>query len=482
MDNLQAQPVIKPLPENFEAEQAVLGAILIDSQSSVDECMSRLRGSEFTNIKHRRIFKAIQEVFEDGQPVDLVTIVERLRVKGWLEEDSVSYLTKVANATPTASNVGYYIGIVKEVDAQRHLITELEEQLEQARNLVRPNEVIASAQSRLEAIAEQTTVKKKYRKIKDILPEVFEDLEHKFTNQGNGGITGVSSGFTDLDKMTSGFQKSDLIIMGARPSVGKTALALNVAANAAVALKMISKAAVAVFSLEMSEKQLVNRMLCAEGLVDASRFRTGHLQGDDWEKVTMAMGMLSELPIIIDDTPAITVAEIRSKCRKIKREQGLGLIVIDYLQLVAGRGRAGESRNEEVSYISRTLKLIARELDCPVIALSQLSRAVEQRQDKRPMLSDLRDSGSIEQDADIITFLYRDDYYDKESEKKGIIEIIIAKQRNGPTGTVELVFLKQFNKFVSLNRSHQEESTFTSPPAKQQNNNSNVSPFNSKRR
>lgn len=445
----------RPLPQNLEAEQAVLGAMLIDSQVAVDDAMDMLRGNEFTNLENRRIFKAMQEVFEDGQPVDLVTVVERLRVKGWLEDDSVSHLSKMANATPTASNVNYYIGIVKEVDAQRNLIKELEEQLEQARCLVRPNEVIASTQSKLEAIADKTTVKKKYRKIKDILPEVFEDLEQKYANQDNSDVTGVPSGFTDLDRMTSGFQKSDLIIVGARPSVGKTAFALNIGANAAVTLKKTAEA-VAIFSLEMSEKQLVNRMLCAEGNIDASRFRTGRLHESDWEKVTMATSHLSDLPIIIDDTPSITVSEIRSKCRKIKREQGLGLILIDYLQLVTGRGKAGDSRNDEVGYISRTLKLIARELECPVIALSQLSRGVEQRQDKRPMLSDLRDSGSIEQDADIISFLYRDDYYDKETEKKNIIEIIIAKQRNGPTGTVELAFLKQFNKFVNLDRSHHE--------------------------
>jgi replicative DNA helicase len=252
--------------------------------------------------------------------------------------------------------------------------------------------------------------------------------------------------------MTSGFQRNDLIIVAARPSVGKTAFALNIAQNVGVR----SRETVAIFSLEMSAAQLVQRMICAESNVDAGRMRTGYLEGDDWEKLTMAIGSLSEAQIYIDDTPGITVADIRAKCRRLKKERGLGMILIDYLQLIQGRGKAGENRQQEVSEISRTLKQIARELEVPVIALSQLSRGVEQRQDKRPMMSDLRESGSIEQDADIVAFLYRDDYYNQDTEKKNIIEIIIAKQRNGPVGTVELVFLKNFNKFVGLDRSHQE--------------------------
>lgn len=280
--------------------------------------------------------------------------------------------------------------------------------------------------------------------------EVFEKVEQLY--QDKGGTTGIPSGFTDLDRMTAGFQRSDLIIVAARPSVGKTAFALNVAQNVGVR----ARETVAIFSLEMSAAQLVQRMICAEANVDAQRMRTGHLEGDDWEKLTMAIGSLSEAQIFIDDTPGITVAEIRAKCRRLKKEKGLGMIMIDYLQLISGRGKAGENRQQEVSEISRTLKQIARELEVPVIALSQLSRGVEQRQDKRPMMSDLRESGSIEQDADIVSFLYRDDYYDKESEKKDIIEIIIAKQRNGPVGTVELVFLKKYNKFVSIDRAHQD--------------------------
>lgn len=285
--------------------------------------------------------------------------------------------------------------------------------------------------------------------IRDVLMEVFEKVE--FLSQNKGGTTGIASGFRDLDKMTSGFQRSDLIIVAARPSVGKTAFALNIAQNVGVR----EKETVAIFSLEMGASQLVQRMICAEANVDATRLRTGFLEPDDWEKMTMAIGSLSEANIYIDDSPSVTVSDIRAKCRRLKKERGLGMILIDYLQLIHGRSKNGENRQQEVSEISRTLKQIARELEVPVIALSQLSRGVEQRQDKRPMMSDLRESGSIEQDADIVAFLYRDDYYNQESEKKNIIEIIIAKQRNGPVGTVELAFLKNYNKFVSLDRSQQ---------------------------
>ena len=270
-----------------------------------------------------------------------------------------------------------------------------------------------------------------------------------------GDITGIATGFAELDKMTAGFQRNDLIIVGARPSVGKTAFALNIAQN--VATKTDEN--VAIFSLEMGAEQLVMRMLCAEGNIDAQRLRTGSLTDEDWGKLTMAMGSLSNAGIFIDDSPGVRVQDIRAKCRRLKQEQGgLGMILIDYLQLVLGSGRSGENRQQEVSEISRSLKALARELQVPVIALSQLSRGVEQRQDKRPMMSDIRESGSIEQDADIVAFLYRDDYYDKESENKNIIEIIIAKQRNGPTGTVSLAFVKEYNKFVNLERRFDDSS------------------------
>lgn len=453
---------------SIPAEQAILGAILIKPDTAMSKALDQLRGSEFYHNPHRRLYGVMQELSEEGIPIDLLTLANRLEKKGWLGSDlSVSYLSELYESTPTAENIDYYIDIVKGKFTHRQLILDLREQLDRAQSTSDPESVMEVTRTKLEAISDQSRMKKNFKVIKEILPDVFEELERKYLNKQNGAVTGITSGFTDLDRMTAGFQDSDFIVLAARPSVGKTAFALNVAENAAES----TGETIAIFSLEMSEKQLVGRMICAEGHVDAGRFRTGHLLEEDWEKVTMALSKLSELSIIIDDTPAISVAEIRSQCRKIQREHGLGMILIDYLQLIGGRGKAGENRQEEVSFISRTLKQIARELNVPVIALSQLSRGVEQRQDKRPMMSDLRDSGAIEQDADIVAFLYRDDYYDKESEKKNIIEIIIAKQRNGPTGTVELAFLKQFNKFVNLDRSHHEAEWIKDKPKPKTNSN-----------
>ena len=281
-----------------------------------------------------------------------------------------------------------------------------------------------------------------FKHVKDVLVQTFDNIEQMQSREGD--VTGIPTGFRDLDQITAGFQRNDLIIVAARPSVGKTAFALNVAQSVAVK----ARENVAIFSLEMGADQLVMRMLCAEGNIDAQRLRTGALETEDWRKLTMAMGSLSNSGIFIDDTPGVRINEIRAKCRRLSKEHGLGMIMIDYLQLIIGSGKPGENRQQEVSEISRSLKGLARELKVPVIALSQLSRGVEQRQDKRPMMSDLRESGSIEQDADIVAFLYRDDYYDKESESKDMIEIIIAKQRNGPTGTVTLAFRKEYNKFL----------------------------------
>ena len=288
----------------------------------------------------------------------------------------------------------------------------------------------------------QHRIQGEFLPIRDVLVETYEQIEALHENKT--GLRGISSGFVDLDRMTSGFQKSDLIIIAARPSMGKTAFALNIAQNVAIR----SGETVAIFNLEMSAPQLVMRMIAAEGNIDAQAFRTGNLKPEDWEKLTMAMSALSEAPIFIDDSPGVTVYDIRAKLRRLQAEHGLGLVIIDYLQLISSV--KGDSRQQEISEISRSLKLMARELNVPVISLSQLSRAVEQRQDKRPMLSDLRESGSIEQDADLVAFLYRDDYYNEESERKNIAEVIIGKQRNGPVGKVELLFLKQYNKFLSL--------------------------------
>jgi len=437
-------------PQNLEAEQAVIGAILLQSEALIT-AMERVRSEDFYSGPHRQIYEAMVEIAENNQPVDLVTLTSHLQDQHLLEEiGGVSYLAKLANSVPTAANVDYYAQIVEEKSMLRRLIRT-------ATNIVSDGYANSEDVGVLLGDAEKKILEISNRRsgsgfisIRDVLMEVFEKVEQLY--QDKGGTTGIPSGFTDLDRMTAGFQRSDLIIVAARPSVGKTAFALNIAQNVGVR----ARETVAIFSLEMSAAQLVQRMICAEANVDAQRMRTGHLEGDDWEKLTMAIGSLSEAQIFIDDTPGITVAEIRAKCRRLKKEKGLGMILIDYLQLISGRGKAGENRQQEVSEISRTLKQIARELEVPVIALSQLSRGVEQRQDKRPMMSDLRESGSIEQDADIVSFLYRDDYYDKESEKKDIIEIIIAKQRNGPVGTVELVFLKKYNKFVSIDRAHQD--------------------------
>lgn len=437
-------------PQNLEAEQAVLGAILLEAEALITS-MERLRAEDFYSVSHQRIFEVMVALGEDGEPIDLVTLTARLQDLGQLDEvGGVSYLAKLAGAVPTAANVEYYAQIVEEKSMLRRLIRTATQIV--SSGYATEDDVgvlLGDAERRIMELS-QNRSSSGFISIRDVLMEVFERVEFLYNHRG--GTTGIPSGFVDLDKMTAGFQRNDLIILAARPSVGKTAFALNVAQNVAVR----AGESVAIFSLEMSAAQLVQRMVCAESNVDATRMRTGELKGDDWEKLSMAIGSLSEAQIYIDDTPGITVADIRAKCRRLKKEKGLGMILIDYLQLIQGRGKAGENRQQEVSEISRTLKMIARELEVPVIALSQLSRGVEQRQDKRPMMSDLRESGSIEQDADIVAFLYRDDYYDKESEKKNIIEIIIAKQRNGPVGTVELVFLKQFNKFVNLNHSHPE--------------------------
>ena len=436
-------------PQDLEAEQAVLGAILLDSDclASVQE---KIRAEDFYRTAHRHIFEAMVELAEDQEPVDLITLTSRLRDKQQLEEvGGVGYLTELANAVPTAANVDYYAQIVEEKSILRRLIRTATQIVSEGYSAggESVNELLNDAEQRIMEIADQRS-SNGFVPIRDVLMEVFERVETLYNQKDI--ITGIPSGFADLDRMTSGFQRSDLIIVAARPSVGKTAFALNIAQNVGVR----AKETVAIFSLEMSAAQLVQRIICAEANVDAGRLRNGHLQNEDWEKLTMAIGTLSEAQIYIDDSPVLTVADIRAKCRRLKREKGLGLVLIDYLQLIQGRGRPGESRQQEVSEISRMLKQMARELNVPVIALSQLSRGVEQRQDKRPMLSDLRESGSIEQDADIVAFLYRDDYYNKDSEKQNIIEIIIAKQRNGPVGTVELVFLKNYNKFVNLDRNH----------------------------
>lgn len=430
-------------PQNKEAEQSVLGAVFL-SKDALNTAIEILRPEDFYKTAHQRIFQTMVDLYEKGEPVDLVTVTAELQDHKLLDEiGGVTYLTEIASSVPTAANIEYYAKIVEEKSLLRRLIhtaTKIANDGYSREDDV--TAIIADAEKYILEISQNRNTGG-FIPIRDALMETYERIE--FLSQRRGDITGISTGYTDLDKMTAGLQRSDLIILAARPSVGKTAFALNLAQNVAAR----EGETVAIFSLEMGATQLVQRMICAEGNLDASRMRSGTLEEDDWQKLTMAIGTLAKAPIYIDDTPGITVMDIRAKCRRLQAEKGLGLILIDYLQLIHGRGR-GDNRQQEVSEISRTLKGIARELNVPVIALSQLSRGVEQRQDKRPLMSDIRESGSIEQDADIVAFLYRDDYYDKETENKNVIEVIIAKQRNGPTGTVELAFLKEYNKFVSL--------------------------------
>ncbi|GMB09780.1 primary replicative DNA helicase [Thermolongibacillus altinsuensis] len=437
-------------PQNIEAEQAVLGAILLEP-SALTTASEILVPEDFYRSSHQKIFRTMLQLSDRGEPVDLVTVTSELADANSLEEvGGVSYLTELANAVPTAANIEYYAKIVEEKSILRRLIrtaTSIAQEGYTREDEV--EELLSEAERKILEVSQRKNTSG-FQNIKDILVQAYDNIEMLHNRKGE--ITGIPTGFIELDRMTAGFQRSDFIIVAARPSVGKTAFALNIAQN--VATKTGEN--VAIFSLEMGAQQLVMRMLCAEGNINAQNLRTGKLTTEDWAKLTMAMGSLSNAGIYIDDTPNIRVSEIRAKCRRLKQEQGLGMVLIDYLQLIQGSGRNRENRQQEVSEISRSLKALARELDVPVIALSQLSRSVEQRQDKRPMMSDLRESGSIEQDADIVAFLYRDDYYDKDSENKNIIEIIIAKQRNGPVGTVQLAFIKEYNKFVNLERRFDE--------------------------
>jgi replicative DNA helicase len=433
-------------PQNIEAEQAVIGAIFLEP-SSLITASEILIPEDFYRNAHQKIFHVFSKLNDEGKAVDLVTVAEELAASKQLEDvGGISYLSELAGSVPTAANIEYYARIVEEKSLLRRLIRT-------ATNIATDgyaredevDELLSEAERSIMEVANRKNAGA-FHNIKDVLVRTYDNIE--LLHNRKGDITGIPTGFAELDRMTAGFQRNDLIIVAARPSVGKTAFALNIAQN--VGTKAGEN--VAIFSLEMGAEQLVMRMLCAEGNINAQNLRTGSLTDEDWRKLTMAMGSLSNTGIFIDDTPGIRINEIRSKCRRLKQEYGLGMILIDYLQLIQGSGRSNENRQQEVSEISRSLKQLARELEVPVIALSQLSRGVEQRQDKRPMMSDIRESGSIEQDADIVAFLYRDDYYDKESENKNIIEIIIAKQRNGPVGTVSLAFVKEYNKFVNLER------------------------------
>lgn len=442
-------------PHNMEAEQSVIGAVFLEPEA-FSTASEKLVPEDFYRAAHQRIFAAMMKLADRGEPIDVITVTSYLNdVKQLDEVGGVVYLTQLAESVPTAANIEFYCNIVEEKALLRRLIrTATDIVTSSFENEDGVADVLNDAEKNILEVSGQKN-SGAFKSIKDVLIDVYDNIEQLHLQKGD--VTGIPTGFRDLDKITSGFQRSDLIIIAARPSVGKTAFALNVAQSVAVN----TDENVAIFSLEMGADQLVQRMLCAEGNIDAQRMRNGQLEPEDWSKLTMAMGSLSNAGIYIDDSPGIRVSEIRSKCRRLKQEHGLGMIMIDYLQLIQGSGKSGENRQQEVSEISRSLKGLARELDVTLIALSQLSRGVESRQDKRPMMSDLRESGSIEQDADIVGFLYRDDYYDKESEKQNIIEIILAKQRNGPVGTVELAFVKEYNKFVDLDHRY---STSDIPP------------------
>ncbi|KOP64385.1 DNA helicase [Bacillus sp. FJAT-18019] len=444
---------IPEMPHDLAAECSVIGAILVKPEAY--EHAENLDSKAYYRKEHQIIFGRMAELAEEGEPIDMVTLASRLQNNGELEDiGGVSYLSKLAHAVPTAANIQSYVATVQEKHMLREIIGAAQSQIAAAVAGGNVQALVTEMQSTATLLTDRSAPKQDFKRINDVLVEVIETTEVKSEAYKTGNVTGLQTGYKDLDLITAGLQRSDLIIVAARPSVGKTAFALNVAQNVA----LLSRDPVAIFSLEMSAAQLVTRMVSAEGNLEASKLRMGDMATEDWTKMANAAGVLGGANILIDDSAGITVHDIQTKCRRLKKEEGLGLIVIDYLQLIVGRskGRGPENRQQEVSEISRTLKQLAKELDVPIIALSQLSRGVEQRQDKRPMMSDLRESGSIEQDADIVAFLYRDDYYDKDSEKKNIIEIIIAKQRNGPVGTVELVFLKQFNKFVNYDRTHSD--------------------------
>ncbi len=441
-------------PQNIEAEQAVLGAMLIDKEA-IAKATEVLSADDFYREAHRVIFSAMLELYNKNEAVDMVTVTEILKRDNKLEDiGGIAYITSLANVVLTAANVKYHAEIVAEKSVLRQLVrvsTEIAAMGYEANDDV--GTLLDTAESRILEISNRKK-KADFTPINDILMDSVQSIESLLQNKG--GLTGIPAGFADLDKLTSGLHPSDFIILAARPSMGKTALALNIVQNVALrAHKAIGgePRGVAFFSLEMSKEQLVNRMLCAEAGIDSQRLRVGEMHDEDWTHLWDACDTMSRAKIYIDDTAGITAMEMRSRARRLKAEHGLDLIVVDYLQLMQGSGKRNNSgdRQQEVSEISRSLKALARELDVPVLALSQLSRSVESRQVKRPMLSDLRESGSLEQDADIVAFLYREDYYNPETENKHT-ELIIAKHRNGPVDTVNLFFQKQFTKFVGFTK------------------------------
>lgn len=434
------------MPYSLEAEQSVVGSIIMD-RDAILTASEILVKDDFYHSQYGVLFEAVTELYNEGQPVDLVTLQNRLREKNVPPEiSSLEYLGDLLAGVPTSANVKYYAKIVREKSIMRRLIR-INDHISDLcyQGNMQLDDILEETEKDIFSLIQSRTTGD-YVPIRQIVMNALDNIEK--ASQTTGNITGIPTGFADLDYKLSGLQPSDLILVAARPSMGKTAFVLNIAQYVAFHRDI----PVVIFSLEMSKEQLVNRLFAMESKIDAQNIRNGNLSDADWEKLIEGAGIVGKSKLIIDDTPGISVSELRSKCRKYKLEHDVQLVIIDYLQLMAGSGRGSESRQQEISEISRSLKQIARELNVPVVALSQLSRAVEQRENHRPVLSDLRESGAIEQDADVVMFIYRDDYYHEDSDKKGIAEINIAKQRNGPIGTVNLVWLSQYTKFANLER------------------------------
>lgn len=437
-------------PHDVEAEQAILGCMLTD-RDSVLSAMEVLKVDDFYREDNKAIYDAMLSLYSRAEPIDIITVKSELVQNGKFDQvGGLEYLAMLPEKVPTTTNVEKYINIVEEKSTLRNLIKTANDiiaagydQTEEVENIVN------IAEKKIFDILQDKNSKGS-TSIKEILVGTFAELE-KLYNQ-KGIVTGVETGFSGLDAITAGLHGSDLIILAARPAMGKSALAINIATHAA-----LNNVPVVIFNLEMSKEQVVNRILCSEAMVDSNKIRTGKIDDNEWIKLANTSGRLADAPIYVDDTPGISIMEIRARCRKLKLEKNIGMVVIDYLQLVQGSAKKNSSREQEISEISRSLKILAKELDVPVIALSQLSRGAEKRDDKRPMLADLRESGAIEQDADIVMFLYRDDYYNQDSEKKNIAELILAKHRAGSTGTVELLWMGNYTKFANLERYRDEE-------------------------
>lgn len=428
-------------PHSVEAEQSVLGSILLDKDAMIS-VSETLIPEDFYKEAHRVIYECMLKLYNNQSEIDLITLADELRDQGYLDDiGGIAYITSLSTIVPTTSNIKYYINIVKEKSISRQLISAANDIINLGYDSsTKVEDVLENAEKKIFDISQERTTND-FQPINQVLTETLSMLEKLYEEKSD--VTGLTTGFRDLNKKINGLQRSDLLLIAARPAMGKTAFALNLVQNAALK----GDASVAVFSLEMSKEQLVQRMVAAQSSVELKKIKTGTLAANDWPRITDGMAVLSGAKIHIDDTPGIKISELRSKCRKLKIEKGLDLVLIDYLQLMEGEGH-NESRQQEIAKISRSLKILAKELDCPVVALSQLSRAPEQRADHRPMLSDLRESGSIEQDADIVMFLYRDEYYNPDTEKKNIGEVIVAKNRHGETGTVELVWFGGIQKFA----------------------------------